>query len=497
MPETIDDTTPLTAARIDVPARIGWLTRTHRTVAGLSLRQMSAALADLGVRLSAATLSRTESEGTPTAAVLEGYTAVLGLPTGQLRTAVDLQRASFSYAPAGPVESRPRCLESFSRSYDAVARPSPTAGDWLEFAHQHTSEVGYGLPTSLMGPLVERLLGEAARGIRESRMVRHEAVVTLLHSPYQRLVLDALKREVETPYHQNFTLLANAAGNCAIPEVLFWGGRMLAGPTSVHVHAASCMLQSLLVQGGVAIERWHELVPYVEEGWRRAQADPVRVETLSALCAALPPVVQARLDQTCWRAPVTPRSQVQWSRSRDNVHYAFVTRLAAEVTARLERPEEPLLARLLFESFFEPRGVRMANAFWLVALSAFADTTGRVLLDRLDACPDELTRAAALRVAVLCHDGSPVEGLEGLLELSDPSEFCQVLTLAGRSGALLAEPVLRRGLAGDTSMVRQTLYALGMAGDPRLVDLAEDVTLPDEVRGGARWWLAAGSRLPV
>ena len=59
----LDDRTPLTASRIDVAARVGWLLRTHRSVVGLSLREMSVALRDHDVTLSAATLSRIESEG--------------------------------------------------------------------------------------------------------------------------------------------------------------------------------------------------------------------------------------------------------------------------------------------------------------------------------------------------------------------------------------------------------------------------------------------------
>ena len=83
--ETIDDRTPLTASRIDVPARIGWLLRTSRSLAGLSLREMSAELKAHDVSLSATSLSRIESEGQRSAAALDGYAAVLGLPDGALR----------------------------------------------------------------------------------------------------------------------------------------------------------------------------------------------------------------------------------------------------------------------------------------------------------------------------------------------------------------------------------------------------------------------------
>ena len=83
--ETVDDRTPITASRIDVAARIGWMMRTHRSVAGLSLREMSAALKEDGAPLSAATLSRIESEGHRSPAALDGYERVLGLCDGALR----------------------------------------------------------------------------------------------------------------------------------------------------------------------------------------------------------------------------------------------------------------------------------------------------------------------------------------------------------------------------------------------------------------------------
>ena len=150
--EQIDDRTPLSAARIDVAARVGWLLRTHRTVAGLSLRQMSSALGEHGVTLSAARLSRIESEGQRFRSVLDGYARVLGLPEGAIRADIDILCRAFSYAPPALAESTVRSLMAFDRGYESIDVPQPSGGDWLAFARQHALDRGFGLPTRLMEP---------------------------------------------------------------------------------------------------------------------------------------------------------------------------------------------------------------------------------------------------------------------------------------------------------------------------------------------------------
>ncbi|WP_180934108.1 helix-turn-helix domain-containing protein [Nocardioides ungokensis] len=132
--ETVDDRTPIAASRIDVAARIGWMMRTHRSVAGLSLREMSAALKGQGAPLSAATLSRIESEGQRSPAALDGYERALGLSDGALRAPVDLMCRTFPYAPEVVARPAPPSLERFSLAFEAIDVASPTGGAWLELA---------------------------------------------------------------------------------------------------------------------------------------------------------------------------------------------------------------------------------------------------------------------------------------------------------------------------------------------------------------------------
>ncbi|HEU4811510.1 MAG TPA: helix-turn-helix transcriptional regulator [Nocardioides sp.] len=491
--EAIDDATPLTGARIDVAARIGWLLRAHRTVAGVSLRQMSAALEEHGVSVSASTLSRMESEGQRSDATFRGYARVLGLPDGILRSGVNSLCRSFPYAPPASPEATPRCLESFSRSYEAIDTSStPSAGAWLEFARQHAREDGFGLPRSLMEPVVNRLANEVGRGVASARFIRHEALGVLVGSVYGDVVGAVLRAAVEDPDHQNFYDLTSAISDRPSLDLMHWAGDLLRSPSTFQARGASYVLHGMLVGGGLSARDWMELVAHLDRAWEELGGDPTRATMLAEVAGALPPDVQARLRGV---EPAPPRPSVTWSLSRHNVHYAFAVSIARAACVRRGHAEEPLLARLLFESFFEPRGVRMAMASLVLAHSPFAGDLTHVILEARDACPDLGTRSAALRVAALCHTGEDVAGVDALLETGDPADFAHATTIIGRSGQSLPPRALERGLAGDETTVRHTLYCLGMAGDARLPGIAADPSRPSSTRRAADWWVAQGSRI--
>ena len=495
--EQIDDRTPLSAARIDVTARLGWMLRVHRTAAGLSLRQMSAALGEHGVTLSPATLSRAESEGQRSPQVLDGYGRVLGLPEGALRAQVDAVCRAFAYAPPRPPEQAARDLAEYSRSCDAVLVPSPTASAWLAFARQHALSRGFGLPTAAMEPLVHRLTGEVGRGVAGARLTRHEAINILLESPYSLLVTDVLRSAVDDREHQNFYDLTSVLSDHPTDELVLWAGGLLSSPSIFQVRGAAYALQGMFVSGSRRVSDWRPLVPLLERAWSRADADAARIAILTQVCRTLPTDVRPELRDAGVAAPTALQPPVTWSRTRSNVHFRFAASVARTACVALGHPEEPLLERLLFEAFFEPRGVRMSTSTWLLMASPFSGALVRAIFDVRDDCPDPASRAAALRVAAVCHAGEDLPEVESLLENRHPGDFAQATAMIGRAGQSLPDQVLARGLAGDETTVRQTLYCLGMAGDSRLVEITQHETLPATTRRAARWWIEQGSRILV
>ena len=304
--ETIDDRTPLTASRIDIPARIGWLLRTSRSLAGLSLREMSAALKAHDVSLSATSLSRIESEGQRSAAALDGYAAVLGLPDGALRSPVDVLCRSFSYAPPAPPEPVVQSLERFSESCEAIAATSPPGGAWLDFARHHSSGGGFGLPTTLMEPHVRRLAEELRRSVGvPAEVTRYEALAQLRCSAYGDVVDSVLREMVLEPDSQVIYPVTSVLSEQPTPALLRWAGAMLSHE-SIHVaRGASFALQNMLVIGGLWVEDWEGLVPHFTSAWHDAEADATRRTVLTDLCAALPPTVQSQIRNLCRVASVS------------------------------------------------------------------------------------------------------------------------------------------------------------------------------------------------
>lgn len=150
VPDVIEDRTALDGSRIDVAARIGWLLRASRTARGVSLRSMVPELRAVGLRTSVTALSRLETEGQRSGAVIDGYEQVLGLPPGRLRAAVDVLCRTFDYAPADQEPfARPPDLHAFSEAVAAVEE-SPTGGDWLRFAGEHGGGRGFGVTAGQM-----------------------------------------------------------------------------------------------------------------------------------------------------------------------------------------------------------------------------------------------------------------------------------------------------------------------------------------------------------
>lgn len=489
--DPIDDRTPLDGPRIDVAARVGWLLRTHRTVAGVSLRQMAEALKDHGVTTSPATLSRVESEGQRSPAVIDGYTAVLGLPDGGLRSTIDGVCRAFSYSPPAPAEPIDQSLESFSRACDEVMVERPTAGAWLAFARHHAHPAGFGLPLQAMEPLVQQLTQEIGRCVTVNRWTRHEALNLLIDSPYGTLTLATMRHQVEDLDNQLIYDLTSVLSDHPSPDLTAWACRLLASPSLFHVRGASYVLQGMLVHGGLPLESWQKMAPLLRDAQVAAGGHEEKSAAVADVVGALPRTLHPDLRAAGVRGS-TKRTTVPWSRTRGNPHYLTATTIARAACQDLHQPDEPLLERLLFEACFETRGVRMSTSTWTILGSPYANAVARAIISH-HAWPDEECKAAAMRVAAAVNGGAPLPGVEALLD--DEALFGAATIILGRSGGRLPDDALARGLAGDETTVRQTLYALGMAGDPRLAALAEEGTQPPAITRAARWWLARGGRV--
>ena len=495
----VDDPTPLTASRIDIAARIAWLLRTSRSLAGLSLRDMSGALKAHDVTLSTTSLSRIESEGQRSDAALDGYAAVLGLPDGALRSAVDILCRSFSYGPPAPPEpalGSLRSLERFSEAFEAITAESPSGGDWMRFARHHVSDRGFGLPRTLMEPHVRRLADELSRSVGvAAELPRYEALAQLRCSVYGDLVDSVLRELVLAPNAQVVYPLTSVLSERPTPDLLQWAGTTLRHESTLVAQGASYALQSMLVIGGLPVEDWESLVPHFTSAWHDDGADGMRRALLADLCAALPPTVQSQVRSTCAVEVEPPAGPQVWSRSRHNGHYGFAHSIAGAACTRLGHHEEPLLERLLFEAMFDPRGVRMSTASLFLGASPFAGVLAPLLVERRLDGPDEASRHAALSLAASCHAGEELPAAHSLLADGDATEFELAVAIVGRSGHWLPQDALERGLSGAESTVRRTLHGLGMAADPRLADIASDRRRPDSTRRGARWWAARGGRI--
>jgi hypothetical protein len=473
--------------------RIGWMLRTHREVGGLSLRQMSTALREHGIVLSAPTLSRIESEGQRSAVALDGYAAVLGLPGGALRCPVDIVCRSFSYAPAEPRSSEKTTLEQFSAGYDAVTGPAPRGEDWLTFARQH-ADADLGLPAQLMRPLVHRLADELERGVGTAGWSRYEAMARLRSSRYADVVDEALREVLLDPDRPVIYVIASALSELPTPALARWLGELLSHPSPTRARAASYALQNMLVAGGLPLTVWQSLAPAVVRGWHGSGDEKARRTALEQLVQALPPTVQEEVRRTC-EIPTQARRQ-QWSRDRRNARYEFALAVAREACARRGHREEPLLGRLVFEALFETRGVRMASAMLLVAGSPFAADVVRLLFDRRDEAPDDTARSAVLHAVTNCHSDEVLPGVVALLDTGDPADAAFALGAMGRSGQPVPDPLLA-GFLADPASARSALYAAGMAADPRLPVIAADLARPEEVRREAAWWAARSGRILV
>lgn len=492
--DLIVDPTPLEGPRTDVAARIGWLMRTSRQVAGVSLQEMSWRLSEAGVEVSVPGLSRLERTGGRNGAVLDVYEQVLGLAPGRLRGPVDLVSRTLSYAPA---DENPGMLGATTLAdFDAVVgavHGQPEGGDWLRLARLHEPVTSFGLPSTAMRPLVRRLADELGRSVGPAFVARWEALARLRTGPYGHLVEEVARAAVadpEHPVHFDVSVVAEHP----TPQALVWAGTLLSDESFLAARGGGLAIERMAELGTVPADAWAALVPSFVAGVERSAGEPHRRSVVAAALHASPEPVRAAVQRSVPEPLPRPQVPDSWQPTRRSAHFGYAERLAVGMCDRLRVPEQPMLSRLLFEAVFDFRSTRATNASYLLIASPFAGELRTALAEAVLSGPDETVRTGALRAAL--NTPLPWDGLDvgPWLERGSGMLAGVAIVIAGQGGVRLPERLLDDCLRNPILRDR-AVYGAGMAAHPVIGRWATSDEVEPRVRKASAWWLERGGRV--
>ena len=487
----LDDVTPLYGPDIDVGVRIGWTARMARLTAGDDARSMQALAAAVGT--SPSTVHRLELGQLRNGALLDRYERALGLVPGSLRAPVDVMCRTF---PSSPDDQDPSpalvAVPQVSAATERLLAGETTGGAWLAWARALARPGAVGLPESLARPLVARLVGELARSVGAAYPTRYEALSLLRCSGYGHVVVEVAGKVVADPDVQVVNDLMSAVGEDVDDTAVAWCLRLLADPRD-HVAVGAALALENMAQVSGRRDYWRPVAGPVATLLEEAPPGSVRREWLSHLVRLMPQATRTRAlaGVTEPLAPVPPVSHP--SKSRVNAEWNDCQQRAHAVTSRLRLPDQPVLARLLFDIAHSPLESRAVTSYVLLgALPALAGPVVEQLALLVEDHPEPLVRRRVARRLAGARLGllPAVAGrwLEG------PVDLCEAaLLLHGGAGVRVVQPRLDAALAGGDPTVRAALFAAGMTADPVLAELAAHPRRA--VGGGAAWWRAQGGRV--
>lgn len=491
---SLDDETPLDGPRIDVPVRLGWLMRMARLGAGGT---PPVGLGTLAERLGTNTtrLHRAETGRLRSGVLLNAYETALGLPPESLRAPVDVLCRGFAYAPAdrepGPVAASVRELSALTAR---VGRVETTGADWLAWARALAQPGAIGLPEELGLARTEVLISELGRSVGSGYPARYQALALLRDSAYGHLVLAAAQEVAADPHVQVLYDTMSAVGEAVTPEAVEWCLALLAQDRPWLVVGAALALENMAEVSGDP-EFWTDLVdPLIYLLEEHAGQDPQH-HWVSHLLRLVPlPVLRAAGRVPA--VPLAPTADISdWSRTQLNRHWSDCQTRALAVTDGLGLPEQPVLARLLFDIAVGPHESRAVSGYMLVAaLPELRAAVGRQVAELASGHDDAVIRERAGRRLGGVLGGDRCDLAEGWLRDGTAADRERACHVYGEAGVRLPDDLLRR-LVGSERTRSAALYAAGMAGHPQLPALAVDPTLPDPARGAAAWWLRQGARI--
>jgi hypothetical protein len=500
----LDDGTALDGPRIDVGVRVGWVLRTARLTGDGPegrrldrLSDMSAALQERGVRASPATLHRLETGQMRDGRLVEGYERVLGRPYGALRAPIDAFCRTFPYGPADRGAGARDAASSASELdglHLAVSRDAVGGSDWLRWARALSQPNALGLPFATARPLVRRLASETGRAYGDGYLTRYEALSLIRRSGYGAIVLDVARAIVADPHVQVLFDLMSAVGESAGHAADRWLLRTLDDERDHVVAGAVIGLENLVATSGGG-HVWRRTVAEVVAAYNRREPGSEAWTWLSHLVRLMPPVARAASERQLAH-PLAPGPTVTgWSRSRLNEHWSLCEKLAAPVADRHGLPEQPLLARMMFEMALGEHETRaVTSGMLLCALPAVAGSVCAALAELACVHPDPVVRGRTARRLAGATTGTLPDPVRSWWHAPGERQGTG-LRMAGTAGVPVDEAVLVAATERTETRL-PALFAAGMTRHPVLRELAERRSRCPAVRGGAAWWLAEGGRVP-
>ena len=504
VPQQAYDATALNGTAIDVGARIAWVTRTARLLAGAgNLREFAAAVGSNPTRL-----HRLETARLRDGALVDAYEHVLGLPVGSLRGPVDIVCRTFPHeAPADKDPGgRVTTVRELSQVTDRIrgilgdARPGRvvSAGDWLTWARALSSSRGIGLPESIALPMIDALIGEMNRSVGAAYPARYEALSLLRCSGYGHLVVEAARERLVEPRPQVIFDMMSAVGEAASADAVGWCLDLLDDPRTRVVRGAAVALENM---GAIAADRsgyWGSVVDRLVDSYCRRESGSPEWETLSHLLRLAPTTVMAPQIQRL-TTPLAPAGKIKdYSRSKANRYWSTCEREAERISEDASLGSQPMLTRLLYDIAVSPHETRAVTSYMLLSalprlVPPVADAIAAisVALEGQGVQDAVVAARAARRVGDSRWDVLPAR-VRAWADAGDADRRIGSLMLAGNAAVTLADATYLRAM--DLPGTREAaVYALGMGAHPMLTPLSADPR--DDVAGAARWWLREGHRV--
>lgn len=489
----LDDTTALFGAQVDVAVRIGWTARMVRLAAPGGAPSMQSVATAIGT--SPTTLHRLELGQLRHGAMLDRIEPELGLVPGSLRAPVDVTCRTFPTSSPPDQGASPawRTVREVSEATEQLLGGESAGGLWLGWARALSQPGAVGLPESLARELVARLVGELARAVGAAYPARYEALALLRGSGYGHVVLEVAREVVADPEVQVLNDLMSAVGEAVDDEAVVWCTGLLADPRD-HVVVGGALALENMAQIAPESDLWRTVAAPVVELLNASPDGSAHHEWLSHLVRLMPATVREKVRRGVQR-PLAPVPRVSHpAKSRVNAEWNDAQDRARAVTGPLGLPDQPVLARLLFDIAHSPLESRAVTSYMLLgAIPALVEPAVAQLAGLVDAHADQLVRRRVARRLAGARLPAPACAAGRWLEGATDERLQAGLLLAGTAGEPVEPRVLDSAWRAADGTARAALFALGMAGDPVLHELALDAAHP--AGPGARWWLRQGTRV--